>query len=132
MNLRPPGYEPDELPGCSTPRPPDPPGERDPDVNLRNLEAPMPLLLAWPAVPSLHLTLEFYGDDRIRTGDLVVANHVLSQLSYVPVNDAVSSLWFPVSTALHQKLETLNQKPSRNGGPGLIRTADLVLIRDAL
>ena len=78
------------------------------------------------------MTLEIYGDDRIRTGDLVVANHVLSQLSYVPVNDAVSSLRFPVSTALHQKLETLNQKPSRNGGPGLIRTADLVLIRDAL
>jgi hypothetical protein len=34
----------------------------------------------------------------------VVANHVLSQLSYVPVF----------------------------GGPGPIRTADLVLIRDAL
>ncbi len=44
------------------------------------------------------------GDDRARTGNLVVANHVLSKLSYVP----------------------------DSGGPGWIRTTDLVLIRDAL
>jgi hypothetical protein len=45
------------------------------------------------------------GDDRDRTGDLLLAKQALSQLSYAP---------------------------NIIGRPGQIRTADLVLIRDAL
>ena len=68
------------------------------------------------------------GDDRDRTGDLLLAKQALSQLSYAPkekyelriMNDEFS---------IQPHHSNSNFK---SGGPGLIRTADLVLIRDAL
>jgi hypothetical protein len=65
LNLRPPGYEPDELPGCSTPR--------QTCGLLRHIKRG-------------RRKLDSGGDDRDRTGDLLLAKQALSQLSYAPVN----------------------------------------------
>ena len=51
------------------------------------------------------------GDDRIRTGDPLLAKQVLSQLSYIP-------------------LSYISKAPS--GGPSWGRTRDLALIKRAL
>ena len=52
-----------------------------------------------------------HGDERVRTADLLVANQMLSQLSYVPEGMIHRGFW---------------------NGPGWSRTNDLTLIRGAL
>ena len=54
-----------------------------------------------------------HGDDRIRTGDLLLAKQALSQLSYIPIG-------FRPKARLD------------SSGPEWIRTTDLTLIRRAL
>ena len=93
------------------------------------------------------------GDERNRTADLLVANQSLSQLSYVPADDArpiearpdrlaQSALTgFPSdlpAEATHtvEQPEPLCRSPESGGinhtGPGWSRTNDLTLIRGAL
>ena len=59
--------------------------------NLRNLEsafamALQPSRLLWPAEPKPDERAEAGGADRDRTGDLMLAKHALSQLSYSPTS----------------------------------------------
>ncbi len=66
------------------------------------------------------------GDDRDRTGDLLVANQTLSRLSYIPNRD--------LAQPLNHQIYLLNS--TRPGwfpnGTWWSRTTDLILIRDAL
>jgi hypothetical protein len=75
LNLRPPGYEPDELPGCSTPR-----------QILLNLIGKRTLQsFRFASALPFDSPVRVGGDDRDRTGDLLLAKQALSQLSYGPV-----------------------------------------------
>src|SRR6185369_16127855 len=107
LNLRPPGYEPDELPGCSTPRQ----NSRTAPVDRHPLPGP----------GFLGPLFKLGGDDRDRTGDLLLAKQALSQLSYAPKTNCK----FRIQTA-----DFTSAIPSEIeiGRPGQIRTADLVLI----
>ena len=69
-------------------------GEPEPaNENLRDLEyafalatALQPSSLQWPAEPKPGERAKAGGADRDRTGDLMLAKHALSQLSYSPTS----------------------------------------------
>jgi hypothetical protein len=82
---------------------------------------------SYQAAPPRDKDLRSGGDDRVRTGDLLLAKQALSQLSYAPEKLVYRFRFTVPSGNGNRKLET-----EVYGGPGLIRTADLVLIRDAL
>ena len=86
MNQRPPGYEPDELPDCSTPR----------YIIVRISE-----ISKWAEVDSNHRSnlQQIYSlsplatresiheaDDRTRTDNLLITNQLLCQLSHIGIN----------------------------------------------
>ena len=86
MNLRPSGYEPDELPDCSTPRY---------EVNklsiringwrrIRTFEVVDNRFTVCPLWPLGNPSIIIYkADDRTRTDNLLITNQLLCQLSHI-------------------------------------------------
>ena len=76
MNLRPSGYEPDELPDCSTPRY---------EINgwrwIRTTEAICSRFTVCPLWPLGNPSIK--ADDRTRTDNLLITNQLLCQLSHI-------------------------------------------------
>ena len=71
LNQRPPGYEPDELPDCSTPRQLDGEGFEPSKASLTDLQS----------APFGHSGTHPYGAYRARTCDPLLVRQMLSQLS---------------------------------------------------
>ena len=94
MNRQPPGYEPDELPtapprvicgGEGWIRTSEGSASRFTVCPLWPAWVPLPLLYynAYPPIAQLDLILQTGADDRTRTGNLLITNQLLCQLSYV-------------------------------------------------
>ncbi len=82
MNLRPSGYEPDELPNCSTPRYKAEKFFRkwmEKDSNLRSRRQQIYSLPPLATRESIHMQ----ADDRTRTDNLLITNQLLCQLSHI-------------------------------------------------
>ena len=95
MNLRPPGYEPDELPDCSTPRQYKMGGEGFEPSKLSQQIYSLPPLAARESTHSsvvififLLLISKKKADDRTRTDNLLITSQLLCQLSHIGVTRA--------------------------------------------
>ena len=90
MNLRPPGYEPDELPDCSTPRQYKMGGEGFEPSKLSQQIYSLPPLAARESTHGsvvififLLLISKKKADDRTRTDNLLITSQLLCQLSHI-------------------------------------------------
>ena len=83
MNLRPPGYEPDELPDCSTPRQYKIKSGRR---RIRTFEAIATDLQSAPFGRSGIHPHKKKADDRTRTDNLLITSQLLCQLSHIGIN----------------------------------------------
>lgn len=83
MNLRPSGYEPDELPDCSTPRQGTFVQWMEKDSNLRSRRQQIYSLPPLATRESIHISCfhEINGAYRARTYDPLLVRQMLSQLS---------------------------------------------------
>ena len=82
LNLRPPGYEPDELPDCSTPRQYKIKSGRR---RIRTFEAIATDLQSAPFGRSGIHPHKKKADDRTRTDNLLITSQLLCQLSHIGV-----------------------------------------------
>ena len=95
LNLRPPGYEPDELPDCSTPRQYKMGGEGFEPSKLSQQIYSLPPLAARESTHGsvvififLLLISKKKADDRTRTDNLLITSQLLCQLSHIGVTRA--------------------------------------------
>ena len=79
LNLRPPGYEPDELPDCSTPR-----YYKNGWWWIRTTEGVASRFTVCPLWP-LGKPPIYEADDRTRTDNLLLTNQLLCQLSHIGI-----------------------------------------------
>ena len=82
MNLRPPGYEPDELPDCSTPRYKIKKWVAV-DSNHRRRCQQIYSLSPLATREATHMLFYNKADDRTRTDNLLITNQLLCQLSHI-------------------------------------------------
>ena len=93
MNLRPSGYEPDELP-TAPPRGEKSKWWREKDSNLRRRSRQIYSLLPLATREPLHLheiILCFGAGERNRTPNLLITNQLLCQLSYTSVSEVITT-----------------------------------------
>ncbi len=88
MNRRPPGYEPDELPDCSTPRQSKVGGEGFEPSKLSQQIYSLPPLAARESTHIMILHKK-KADDRTRTDNLLITSQLLCQLSHIGVNSQI-------------------------------------------
>ena len=91
MNLRPSGYEPDELP-TAPPRGEKSKWWREKDSNLRRRSRQIYSLLPLATREPLHLheiKLYFGAGERNRTPNLLITNQLLCQLSYTSISEVI-------------------------------------------
>ena len=105
MNLRPSGYEPDELPDCSTPRY---------EINgwrwIRTTEAICSRFTVCPLWPLGNPSIFFLfdGTNRARTYDPLLVRQMLSQLSYDPIQTTQKRLELSTSAVTGRRSNKLS------------------------